>query len=247
MQDIVIVIPARYESSRLLGKPLIDLNGKTLLFRTYEQCCKAVKKEFVYVATDDERIYDYCIKRKIQVEWTSKNCLTGTDRVAEFANLVKAKSYINVQGDEPLMNPEDIIKVINAVTQFPNDIINGYAAIEEEEQYLSLTIPKVVFRPDKRLLYMSRSSIPGNKSGKFKKSWRQICVYGFPRDTLIEFAKQKDKLTLEAEEDIEILRFLELGYEVRMLELSSDSVAVDTPEDADRVRKILIQLEKNKN
>ncbi|EGV42982.1 3-deoxy-manno-octulosonate cytidylyltransferase [Bizionia argentinensis JUB59] len=243
MKDFVVVIPARYESSRLPGKPLIDLNGKSLLLRTYEQCCKAVRKESVYVATDDERIYKYCIDHKIQVEKTAKTCLTGTDRVAEFAKKIAAKSYINVQGDEPLMNPEDIIKVINAVIQFPNDIINGYASIEEEEQYLSLTIPKVVFRPDKRLLYMSRSPIPGNKSGNFRKSWRQICVYGFPKDTLIEFANQKDKLTLEAEEDIEILRFLELGYEVRMLELSSDSLAVDTPEDADKVRKILGQLE----
>lgn len=246
MRDFVVVIPARYQSSRLPGKPLIDLHGKSLLLRTYEQCCKAVGKSLVYVATDDERIYKYCLNHNIKVEMTSVNCLTGTDRVAEFAQKIIAKSYINVQGDEPLLNPEDIKQVINAVIQFPDDIINGYAPIETVEQYNSLTIPKVVFRADKRLLYMSRSPIPGNKSGSFQKSWRQICVYGFPRITLTKFAEQTGKSPLEKEEDIEILRFLELGYEVRMLELSSDSVAVDTLSDAEKVREILEQLDENK-
>lgn len=246
MEDFVIVIPARYKSSRLPGKPLIDLNGKSLLLRTYEQCCKALDKNLIYVATDDDRIFKYCLEHNINVEMTSVNCLTGTDRVAEFAQKIKAKSYINVQGDEPLINPEDIQQVISAVIQFPNDIINGYAAIETAEQYNSLTIPKVVFRPDKRLLYMSRSPIPGNKSRSFQKSWRQICVYGFPKNTLIKFAEQTEKSPLEKEEDIEILRFLELGYEVRMLELSSDSVAVDTQDDAIKVREILEKLDKNK-
>lgn len=239
MKNLVVVIPARFKSQRLPGKPLIDLNGKSLLLRTYEQTCLAISKELIYVATDDERIYNHCLEHKIQVVMTSADCLTGTDRIAEFSKIIKAKTYINVQGDEPLMNPNDIRRIITTCNSYPEDIINGFAPINSEEQYRSLTIPKVVFRPDKRLLYMSRSPIPGNKKDIFQKSWRQICVYAFPKEALHKFAEQGQKTNLEQEEDIEILRFLELGYDVRMVELSSDSVAVDTPGDVEKVRSLL--------
>lgn len=235
----VIVIPARLASSRLPEKPLLDLAGKSLLQRTYEQCKKAVAAEEIVVATDHERIYQHCQDLGMNVLMTSTNCLTGTDRVAEVADQMEADYYINVQGDEPLINPADIIAVREAAVRYPGEIINGYAAIIEEELYRSLTIPKVVFRPDGRLLYMSRNGIPGNKEGAFQRSWRQICVYGFPASALKAFAQQPKKTRLEAEEDIEILRFLELGYEVRMIELSADSVAVDTPEDVQKVLQIL--------
>lgn len=244
-EDFVVVIPARYQSSRLPGKPLIDLEGKSMLLRTYEQCCKAVPAEFIYVATDDDKIYRHCLENNIQVEMTSADCLTGTDRIADFAKKIKVKTYINVQGDEPLMNPEDLKKVIRMSKEFPSEVINGYASISSEEQYRSLHIPKVVFRPDNRLLYMSRSPIPGNKQNDFQKSWRQICIYAFPSNALQRFANQNQKSSLEQEEDIEILRFLELGFEVRMVELSSESIAVDTPEDAIKVRKILRSLGNN--
>ena len=239
MQDYVIVIPARYESTRLPGKPLLDICGKSMLQRTYDQCLKAVNRNKVYVATDDVRIQNHCEQLKIQVVMTSQDCFTGTDRVAEFAKKIPAKSYINVQGDEPLMNPDDILETIDAVTKHPNEIVNGYAPITSEEDYRSSSIPKVVYRPDGRLLYMSRSSIPGNKIHKFNKSWRQICVYGFPAKALEHFASCKRKTSLEDQEDIEILRFLELGYEVRMIPLSADSIAVDLPEDLNRVRNLI--------
>jgi 3-deoxy-manno-octulosonate cytidylyltransferase (CMP-KDO synthetase) len=104
----------------------------------------------------------------IQVVMTSKDCLTGTDRIAEFSEKVNADVYINVQGDKPLMNPIDILKIIESAQKHPNDVINGYVAIDKLSLYNSLTIPKVVFRPDGRLLCMSRSSIPGNKKAAFK-------------------------------------------------------------------------------
>lgn len=239
MKDFVVVIPARYESSRLPGKPLIDLDGKSLIQRTYEQTCKAVDAKLVYVATDDDRIKKHCKELNIQVIMTSSGCLTGTDRVAEFARQIEARTYINVQGDEPLMNPDDILKVINSAKENPTEIINGFATITSKEHYRSATVPKVVFRSDYRLLYMSRSPIPGNKKGEFVKGWRQICVYAFPNASLLDFSKQNCKTMLENEEDIEILRFLELGYEVRMIELSTDSIAVDTQEDAEKVRNFL--------
>ena len=239
MKDYVVVIPSRYSSSRLPGKPLIDLEGKSLLQRTYEQTCKTVDSDLVYVATDDKRIEEHCQRLNIQVIMTSSDCLTGTDRVAEFSQHIDAKTYINVQGDEPLMNPNDILEVINSAQRNPNEIINGFAEITSEEDFRSVTIPKVVLRPDHRLLYMSRSPIPGNKKNEFRKSWRQICVYGFPKEALTEFSKQKNKTPLEHEEDIEILRFLELGYEVLMIKLSTDSIAVDTTKDAEKVRTYL--------
>lgn len=237
--DYIVVIPARYKSSRLPGKPLIDLKGKTLLQRTYEQCLLSVPKDKIYVATDHEKIEKHCKDIGINVIMTSENCLTGTDRVAEVAEKIDADCYINVQGDEPLMNPEDITKVINAAKQYPNDVINGYSPILNKSDYISAHIPKVVFRPDGRLLYMSRSPIPGNKKGDFNKSWRQICVYSFPKASLTSFSSREAKTELEQEEDIEILRFLEMGYDVRMIPLSPDSIAVDTPEDVEKVMAVL--------
>jgi 3-deoxy-manno-octulosonate cytidylyltransferase (CMP-KDO synthetase) len=242
MKDYVLVIPARYKSTRLPGKPLIDLNGKSMLLRTYERCNMAVESDIIYVATDDYKIYEHCKLNNINVVMTSEGCLTGTDRVAEFSKKVLAKTYINVQGDEPLMNPNDIEEVIKAIKLYPKDVINGFTKIETEEQYRSKTIPKVVFRPDGRLLYMSRSPIPGNKSNKFNKSWRQICIYAFPYEILNEFSKIQSKTILENEEDIEILRFLEMGYDVRMIELSTDSIAVDTADDAQKVRQYLKKM-----
>lgn len=228
-------------SSRLPGKPLIDILGKSLIVRTYERCIQAFSAENVFVATDDEKIEEHCKSFGIKVVMTSEKCLTGTDRVAEVATKIDADYYINVQGDEPLMNPADIEEVKKALTIYPGEVINGYAAIETEDQYQSLTIPKLVFRPDGRLLYMSRFPIPGNKKGNFVRSWRQICIYAFPKKALIEFASQSQKTSLEEMEDIEILRFLEMGFEVRMIPLSSDSIAVDTPADLEKViRKLEI-------
>jgi 3-deoxy-manno-octulosonate cytidylyltransferase (CMP-KDO synthetase) len=147
-----------------------------------------------------------------------------------------------VQGDEPLMNPQDILDIIKAAEKYTGEIINGYAPINEED-YQNLTVPKVVIRPDGRLLYMSRSPIPGNKNGSFQKAWRQVCVYAFPKIALQTFISECKKTPLEAQEDIEILRFLELGYEVRMIPLSVDSIAVDVPEDVERVKQKLKEIE----
>lgn len=235
----LIVIPARMASSRLPGKPLVDIEGKSLIQRTYEQCLKALPYEQVVVATDDQKIMSHCNDHGLNVIMTSSDCLTGTDRVAEVAQKMDADFYINVQGDEPLINPQDILDVKDSAKKYPGEVINGYAEINDEALYRSLTIPKVVLRPDGKLLYMSRSPIPGNKNGDFQVSWRQICVYGFPKKSLADFTSCSHKTPLEKEEDIEILRFLELGYEVRMIPLSDNSVPVDTPEDIEKVKDIL--------
>ena len=167
--EVVLIIPARYKSTRFPGKPLTDIKGKSMIRRVFEQCAKAFPANKIYVATEDERIVEHCHKYGINTLLTSDDCLTGTDRIAEAAKQVEADYYINVQGDEPLFNPDDITTVLNQLDKYNGEIINGYCAIDDDEQYRSLSVPKVVFRPDGRMLSMSRSPIPGNKANIFIK------------------------------------------------------------------------------
>lgn len=234
-----IIIPARFSSSRFPGKPLVDLCGKSMLLRVWERCCEAIDSGDVYVATDDERIMLHCNKLGMQVVSTSTECLTGTDRIYEASKSIDADIYINVQGDEPLIDPIDIQKVISHSMKNPRHIINAMCPIETEEDFRSSTIPKVVARPDGRLLYMSRAAIPTNKKLNFVSAKKQVCIYAFPAECLHEFSKFSQKTPLEEIEDIEILRFMELGFEVNMIEVSKASVAVDVPSDVTRVEAIL--------
>ena len=172
-----------------------------------------------------------------------KNCLTGTDRVYLASKKINADVYINLQGDEPLFNPKDIKKIIEYSKKYRNEIITGYTSIKSREMFKSLHVPKVVFSEDKYLLYASRSPIPINKKNKFNFAYRQVCIYAFPKKQLKKFYSLK-KSKLEFEEDIEYLRFLEKGVDVKCVELSDKSVAVDTNEDLKKVRKIILRLEK---
>jgi 3-deoxy-manno-octulosonate cytidylyltransferase (CMP-KDO synthetase) len=240
--SLIVVIPARYESERLPGKPLLNICGIPMIIRTYHQCIKVVPAEYVYVATDDDRIKSVCEEYNIRVIMTSRKCLTGTDRVAEVARQIDADTYINVQGDEPVFNPDDLRRLIDEAEAYPQDVINGYCTIVSEEIFQSNNIPKVVMRPDGRLLYMSRASIPSNKKSKFVTGWRQVCAYAFPRHALEVFSACVAKTQLENIEDIEILRFLELGWEVRMVKMSDVSVAVDKFEDIEIAESAIISL-----
>ncbi|SFA85626.1 3-deoxy-manno-octulosonate cytidylyltransferase [Azotobacter beijerinckii] len=238
----IIVIPARYQSSRLPGKPLVELCGVPMIVRTYRQCLKAAPGENIYVATDNEEIKATCEAVGIQVILTSSECLTGTDRVAEVSRQIEVDTYINVQGDEPVFNPEDLKALITAAQQHPDDVINGYCTLSDEALFRSSSTPKVVMRPDGRLLYMSRAPIPTNKAHGFDQAWRQVCAYAFPRKALKAFAQTSLKTPLENIEDIEILRFLELGFDVRMIPMTDISVAVDNPEDVKRAELVIHQL-----
>lgn len=240
--NYAVIIPARYESSRLPGKPLVKLKGVPMVVRTFRQVLKAVDRKKIYVATDHEQIRAVCEAEGIQVLMTSTACLTGTDRIAECAAMLPSvTTFINVQGDEPVFNPEDILAILKEALANPDDVINGYCKIESETQFRSGTIPKVVFRPDGRLLYMSRAAIPTSKLHEYKTAHRQVCTYAFPAKALGEFAKYGKKTPLEEIEDIEILRFLELGYEVRMIPLSAESIAVDVPEDIAEAEKAIVE------
>jgi len=239
-ENFAIVIPARYQSSRLPGKPLIDICGTPMIKRVWERCCLAVNSEKIYIATESEEIFNYCQTFTKNVLMTSDTCKTGTDRVYEACTQIGNLDFVvNVQGDEPVINPDEITQIINEYIKNPGKIINGMASVSSAEEYKSLTIPKVAFRQDGRLLYMSRAAIPSNKANEFVKAWKQICIYAFPINVLKEFSLADEKTLFEKEEDIEILRFLELGYDVMMKEVEGKSIAVDTPFDANKVSEVL--------
>ena len=239
MINYLIVIPARYQSSRFPGKPLADIHGKSMIRRVWEKCVEAASADNVLVATDDNRIMEHCKDHEMQVDLTSNECLTGTDRLYEVAQKRKADVYINVQGDEPLISPIDIKTVLQAAQNEPDITLNAMCSIKNEDDFRNPNVPKVITRKDGRLLYMSRAPVPTNKQLGFEKAMKQVCIYAYPRDALITFGSLKEKTPLESIEDLEILRLLELGYEVKMIEVSDYSVAVDTQQDLDRVRSLI--------
>jgi 3-deoxy-manno-octulosonate cytidylyltransferase (CMP-KDO synthetase) len=150
----VIIIPARFKSSRFEGKPLALINGKAMIMHVYERCIKALPPEDVYVGTDDERISSFCKKNSIAVVMTSPQCLTGTDRVYEASLSITADLYINVQGDEPMVDHESISEVIEAAKK-TDSVVNAMSRISNPEEYFSPSIPKIITSLNNDLLYMS--------------------------------------------------------------------------------------------
>jgi 3-deoxy-manno-octulosonate cytidylyltransferase (CMP-KDO synthetase) len=236
-----VIIPARYESSRFPGKPLVDLLGKTMIQHVWERCREAVGEDLVYVATDNDLIRSKVEEFGGQVIMTSENCMTGTDRLAEANKKLDCDFVINVQGDEPLINPDDINKVIKTYNTMPETIINCMCSISNEKEFRSFTVPKVVVSKTGKLLYMSRSPIPMSKTDKFYSAFKQVCIYAFSKQHLEFFSSHEAKTPVEEIEDIEILRFLENDYPVQMIEVEKGSLAIDVKEDVTRVIEVLQQ------
>lgn len=237
----VVIIPARYGSSRYPGKPLVPLLGKPMILWVAELSARAVGAENVYVATEDSRIAEVVETAGFQAVMTTDDALTGTDRLAQAAEQVEADLYINVQGDEPLADPADILKVRDAKLAHMDAIINGVSWVGDNEDPHSVNIPKVITNERNELVYMSRVALPGFKDakcapGRYKK---QVCIYAFTREELAAFRSFGRKSELEHAEDIEILRFLELGKTIRMVETQPGSLAVDVPEDVAKVEAAL--------
>jgi len=236
---VAVVIPARYKSSRFPGKPLAKIKGKEMIIWVAETAEKAVGRENVYIATENEEIVDVVKGYGYKVVLTSDSCPTGTDRVAEAALEIDADIIINIQGDEPLLDPSDITKVIEYKMCYPNHIVNCMAYLNKHENVEDKKIPKVITSLDDELIYISRNPIPGTKTGNGSNPKKQVCIYGFNREHLKEFAGMGKKTPLEFEEDIEIIRFLEMGHKIKMVMLDSNSHAVDYPEDIKIVEEML--------
>lgn len=239
--DFLVVIPARWQSSRFPGKPLADLAGSPVLIHVWERCRLAVDDERILIATDDDRIAHVMRDRGAFVAMTSPDCLTGTDRVAEVARAHPADWYINVQGDEPFVNPQAITAVIEAARHAEAEVaaVNAMSPITTERDFRSSTVPKVVTDLQGRLLYMTRAAIPTDKALSFRSARRQVGLYAFRCTTLDAFSAQWDKTPLEEIEDIEILRLVELGYSIQMIDVDNPGPAIDTPDDLDRAMEYL--------
>ena len=240
-KKVAVVIPSRYKSSRFPGKPLVDILGKPMVIRVADLSAKAVGKSNVYVATDDKRIGDTVEKHNYNVIYTSEECLTGTDRVAEASLEIDADIIVNVQGDEALLDPNDIVKAVDCKIDNDDCVVTCMAKLTSSEKPEDLKTCKVVTNLDGDLMYVSRNAIPSSKTGIVKSAHKQICIYAFTKEQLKDYydvGKRNGKTPVEASEDIEIIRFLEMGTKVKMVEVEGGTLAVDFPEDVKMVEKI---------
>lgn len=240
---IIGVIPARYQSSRFQGKPLADINGKPMIWWVYHQCLKVEDFDSVYVATDDDKIFDKCKELGVNVIMTSKEHRTGTDRIGEVAEKIDADLYVNIQGDEPMIETETIRAAIKPFYENKDlQITNLMTKIKNSVDTVNFTIPKVITNKDGIGVYLTRATAPYPKGSIDYDYYKQVCVYGFKPEALrfyCEYGKKYGKAKIEAIEDIEILRFIENGYKVQYIEVDSDTVAVDTEKDLARVRLLM--------
>lgn len=247
---IIGVIPARYKSSRFPGKPLADICGKPMIWWVYQQCKKVKDFSEVYVATDDDKIYEECQALGIQVIMTSDKHKTGTDRIGEVAEKIPADLIVNIQGDEPLLEPDTIRAAIEPFYTNPDlQVSNLMTKINDPVDVVNFTVPKVITNKENIGIYLTRSTAPYPKGSIEYNYYKQVCVYGFKPEALkfyCEYGKIYGKAKIEKIEDIEILRFIENGYKVQYIEVDSDTVAVDTPNDLERVREIVANRLNNK-
>ena len=241
MERIVGIIPARYQSSRFPGKPLALLLGKPMILYVAEITARALGEKNTWVATDDQRIADVVKSAGFNVAISSGAALTGTDRVWETSRQVKADIYVNIQGDEPLLNPKDIELIVAEKKKRGKGVVNGMCRLLPHEDSSNVNIPKVITTESNRMVYMSRAAIPGFKSSHNKPEYymKQVCIYAFSYEELEAFGRFGRKSTLEKYEDIEILRFLDLSIPVFMVETDGTSLAVDIPEDVPIVEEAL--------
>ncbi|TDT46340.1 3-deoxy-manno-octulosonate cytidylyltransferase (CMP-KDO synthetase) [Maribacter spongiicola] len=235
------IIPARYKSTRFPGKPLVLINGTPMILLVAKIVEKALGHENTYIATEDDRIKDVVTSAGYKVIMTTDNCLTGTDRVWEAAQQVEADIYLNIQGDEPLLNPDDINLIASQKEKYFNYVINGMCILGDGELPTNPNIPKVLTNKNQDLLYMSRLPIPGIKGIKDQKPLykKQVCIYAFSYNDLKLFGESKKKAEFEYFEDIEILRFFDLNVPIKMIETSGSSAAVDEPSDVLKIEQAI--------
>jgi 3-deoxy-manno-octulosonate cytidylyltransferase (CMP-KDO synthetase) len=249
---VVAIIPARYGSTRLPGKPLTNIGGKPMIQHVYESTLKARGLDRVLVATDDRRVAETVQGFGGEVVMTSKDHASGTDRLAEVARKIKVDWLVNVQGDLPFIHPETITRAVQPMRR-DRSIPMGTVCtpIDNEEEWRSPNIVKVVRDANKFAIYFSRATIPfprndvsqsDGRKGK-KKIWghRHLGLYVYRRDFLLKFARLRPTL-LEQAESLEQLRALVYGHRIFVADVDERSIEVDTPEDLVKAEQYLRQV-----
>lgn len=239
---ILGVIPARYASTRFEGKALADILGKPMIQHVYERARKATNINDLTVATDDERIFKVVKDFGGNVIMTSQHP-TGTDRIAEVAQGCDADIIVNIQGDEPLIEPQMIDEAIEPFFKDDSiDLSTLVHRINSDQEYNNPNVVKVVVNKAGFAMYFSRSPIPYIKANINRENislYRHVGLYVYKKEALLEFAKIQST-PLETCEGLEQLRFLENGYRMKVVETSYKSIGVDTPEDLEKVKNILL-------
>jgi len=239
---VLVVIPARYASVRFPGKPLAPIAGKPMIQHVVERVRQARRVSQVVVATEDARIKSAVESFGGEAVMTRSDHRTGTDRVAEVATHIHAAVYINVQGDEPLIDPGTIDALVGAMLE--DDAIQlatPCTAIAHKNDIMDPNIVKVVRDFESNALYFSRAPIPWVRDSAqtvTARHWKHLGLYGFRRDALLEFPTLPPG-ELEPLEQLEQLRWLENGFRMYVVETDYDAVSVDVPTDIPRVEKLL--------
>ena len=237
--SIVAVIPSRFASTRLPGKPLVDICGKPIVQRVYEQVRKVELFDDVLVATDDQRIFDAVTAFGGKAVMTSEDCPSGTDRLIEVANAHPADVYVNIQGDEPLIEPEVVEKLARVMLDDPELQMGTLCYPITADQAQNPNLVKVVRAHNDNALYFSRSPIPFARSGGIEPEYfGHLGMYAYRRQFLLDFGRLPYS-RLENTEKLEQLRVLEAGISIRCLTVHAMAPGVDTPEDLENVRRIV--------
>lgn len=237
----IVIIPARFESTRFPGKPLYPLKGKTLIQHVFENAKRSALAEDVIVATDSEAIFEKVFAFGGKAVMTDPKHPSGTDRIAEVAASMKYDIIVNVQGDEPLIRPEMIDDVIALLSDQRASIGTLVKRIENTEEINDPNVVKAVFDREGFALYFSRAPIPSHARHSEIRTpcyYKHIGMYSYRRDTLLSLAAMQPT-ELEKTEKLEQLRALENGIRIKVKETSFETYGVDTPEDLERVEKWL--------
>lgn len=240
-KKIIGVIPARLESQRFPRKPLAKINGQEMIIWVCKAASKAKLLSKLIVATDSEEIENVVKQHGFHCEMTSKFCLSGSDRVCEVALKTDGDVYVNIQGDEPLIESNIIDEVIQPfLTNINTQIVTAISQVSNEEEYKNPNVVKVVIDKNNNALYFSRSPIPyfRNEQINFNNVYKHIGIYAYQRNVLIDF-KNTPMSTYENIEKLEQLRLLENGYKIHCIKTNYVSKGVDTKEDLEEVEKII--------
>ncbi len=235
-----IIIPARYGSSRLEGKPLLKANDKPIIQWVWEKASKCPLVDRVIVATDDERIFNACKDFGAEVEMTSTTHKSGSDRIAEVASRHPEIGYIiNLQGDEPLIEQANIELVIKGVLEDEKaDISTLLREIKDEEEAQNPNLVKCVFDVNNYAMYFSRSKIPYERNTGKSKIYGHLGIYGYKREALFKMT-QLPQTTYEMAESLEQLRALQNGMKIKVAIVDNIPVGIDTMEDFEKFKKMV--------